>query len=216
MPCWARCEGRHCGLRGRGRSWRRAGALQGPRQVRQERPSRSSSAPETQEDTERFVYSGSTQLYAWHRLRIKASPLTRGHSHAGTAQAQLLRIRPSVSSVRPGLQRVQGGCIGLGSMQGRCHRSPSLIALAFVHGSLLLRCSSLFSPGPSNSPFPLSLSPFALFDNTVPLLHLLPAPPVGPAYPPPNLRLCERASPVAPPREEELASRRINHQLVCP
>jgi hypothetical protein len=82
--------------------------------------------------------------------------------------------------------------------------------------ALLLRCSSLFSPGPSISPFPLYLSPFALFVHTVPLLHLLPAPTVGPAYPPPNLRLCERASPVAPPREQELASRRIIRQLACP
>jgi hypothetical protein len=96
----------------KGRSWRRAGALQGPRQVRQERPSRSPSAPETQEDTERFVYSSNTQLCAWHHQSIKASTLAQGHSHAGTAQALLLRIRPSVSSMRPGLQRVQGPALG--------------------------------------------------------------------------------------------------------
>jgi hypothetical protein len=75
-------------------------------------PTRGCPAPETQADAERFVYS--TALNPKQRI-VKASKQPnllshgRGPSHAGTAQAHLLRIRPSVSSVRPGLQRVQGG-----------------------------------------------------------------------------------------------------------
>lgn len=200
------------------RSWRRAGALRAlARCGRSEHPANDAQRlkPARAANALCTVAALNFAQCTVTASKRRAPARTRGPSHAGTAQAQSLRIRPSVSSVRPARP---GGLPALGSMQGRCrcHRSPVTysarirpwlaappLLVTFLSWPLHLALSSL----------PLSLRSLR---QQVPLLHLLPAPPVGPAYPPPNLRLCERASPVAPPREEELASRRINHQLVCP
>jgi hypothetical protein len=126
------------------------------------------------------------------------------------------------------LQPGQGACFEPSPMQGLpglpaclaaglCWPCPAclshLIALASAPHrpslSSLSLCPSLFSPGPSSiSPFPLpSLflpdRPSLSSATQLLLLHLLPAPLLCTslqltAYPPPNLLLCEHASPVAP------------------